>query len=77
MKYVCELCGRIYDEALGDPNRGVPAGTAFAQLSEHYACPDCGSEKEAFNPANQKTAKIRPSETAYTKYTESYGQSQR
>lgn len=48
MKYVCELCGSIYDEELGDARRGIPAGTVFADLPESYSCHCCGSEREAF-----------------------------
>lgn len=48
MKYVCELCGRIYDEDQGEPRRGIPAGTAFAMLPDDYFCSSCGSEREAF-----------------------------
>ena len=47
MKYVCELCGKIYDDAVGDSRRGIPAGTDFLSLAA-YECPDCGSGKEAF-----------------------------
>ena len=49
MKYICELCGMIYDEDLGDAKRGIPAGTEFADLPAHYACFRCGSEREAFS----------------------------
>ena len=56
MKYVCELCGLIYNEELGDPKHGIPAGTAFADVSEYYECPGCGSKKEAFNKATPKPA---------------------
>ena len=48
MKYCCELCGRIYDEAMGDPAHGIAEGTAFCDLPIDYTCPVCGSEKEAF-----------------------------
>ena len=27
MKYVCDLCGYIYDPEEGDPDNGVAAGT--------------------------------------------------
>ncbi|NLB09506.1 MAG: rubredoxin, partial [Clostridiaceae bacterium] len=30
VKYVCDLCGYVYDPALGDPDNGVEAGTEFA-----------------------------------------------
>ena len=26
-KYVCDVCGYIYDEEIGDPDNGVEAGT--------------------------------------------------
>ena len=56
MKYICELCGLIYNEEQGDPQHGIPAGTAFAEVSEHFECPDCGSKKEAFYPVTAKAA---------------------
>ena len=49
MKYVCELCGKIYDEEIGDIRRGIPAGTAFHALPQDYSCSCCGSEREAFS----------------------------
>jgi len=49
MKYVCELCGMIYDETQGDVSHGIPAGTVFAELPPYYECPRCGSEREAFS----------------------------
>ena len=49
MKYVCELCGMIYDETEGDSKHGIPAGTVFAELPPYYECPRCGSEREAFS----------------------------
>lgn len=50
MKYTCELCGYVYDETSGDVRHGIQPGTAFDQLPEHFECPGCGYEKEAFNP---------------------------
>ncbi len=47
-KYECEVCGYIYDPELGDPENGVPAGTAFEDLPEDWTCPDCGVEAEDF-----------------------------
>ena len=58
MKYVCELCGMIYNEEQGDPKHGVPAGTVFAELSEDYECPGCGSKKEAYNKAGRQTPSV-------------------
>ena len=81
MKYACDVCGAIYDEALGDPKRKVPAGTAFADLPRHYACPLCGGDKDSFLPVEQKKAPAQRSETQvlghYTKYPDAKGDSQR
>jgi rubredoxin len=49
-KYVCEVCGYIYDPAEGDPDNGVPAGTAFESLPDDWVCPMCGADKEDFSP---------------------------
>jgi rubredoxin len=47
-KWECIICGHIYDEALGDPENGVPAGTAWADVPASWLCPDCGVGKEDF-----------------------------
>ena len=47
-KYVCNPCGWIYDPAVGDPENGIEAGTAFENLPEDWVCPLCGADKEAF-----------------------------
>lgn len=47
-KYVCKLCGYIYDPAVGDPDNNVPPGTSFEKLPEGWLCPVCGAGKEEF-----------------------------
>lgn len=54
MKYVCELCGWIYDEAQGLPESGIASGTRFAELPEDFECPTCYCGKEAFDPVQEK-----------------------
>jgi len=49
-KYKCEVCGHIYDPAVGDPDNGIAAGTAFEDLPDNWVCPVCGEGKEVFNP---------------------------
>jgi rubredoxin len=49
-KYKCTVCGYIYDPAAGDPDNGVDAGTAFDDLPDDWTCPDCGVEKDMFEP---------------------------
>ena len=50
MKYVCNVCGYIYDPAEGDPDNGIEAGTAFEALPEDWVCPLCGVGKDDFSP---------------------------
>jgi flavin reductase (DIM6/NTAB) family NADH-FMN oxidoreductase RutF/rubredoxin len=47
-KYKCLICGHIYDPEEGDPDSGIPPGTAFEDLPENWACPVCGAEKDNF-----------------------------
>lgn len=47
--YTCELCGWTYDEAVGDPENGIEAGTGFEDLTDDFACPLCGAGKDAFS----------------------------
>lgn len=47
-KYVCTLCGWVYDPAEGDPDGGVAPGTAFEDIPEDWVCPVCGATKSAF-----------------------------
>ena len=48
-KYECDACGYIYDPEVGDPENGVPAGTAFEDLPDDWVCPDCGVGKDEFS----------------------------
>ncbi|MCR5851504.1 MAG: MBL fold metallo-hydrolase [Bacteroidaceae bacterium] len=43
-KYVCSICGYVYDPAEHD-------GVAFEDLPEDWRCPRCKQPKEKFNPA--------------------------
>jgi len=47
-KYVCLVCGYVYDPEKGDPDSGVVPGTAFADLPANWVCPVCGAGKEQF-----------------------------
>jgi len=48
-KYVCDLCGYVYDVAEGDPDNGIAPGTAFEVLPEDWVCPLCGAPKSDFH----------------------------
>ena len=49
-KYVCTVCGYVYDPALGDPDSGIKAGTSFDDLPDDWVCPVCGAGKDQFEP---------------------------
>ncbi|MFT3741866.1 MAG: rubredoxin [Gammaproteobacteria bacterium] len=47
-KYLCLLCGYIYDEALGWPEDGIEPGTLWEDVPADWFCPDCGASKADF-----------------------------
>lgn len=52
-KWECIVCGYIYDPAEGDPDGGIPPGTPFGELPDDWICPDCGVEKDMFEPLGE------------------------
>ena len=48
MKYVCTICGFVYDEELVDESQNIAPGTKFEDLPDDYVCPLCGASKEEF-----------------------------
>ena len=49
-RYVCTVCGYVYDKELGDPDNGIEPGTAFEDLPDDWVSPECGVGKEDFEP---------------------------
>ena len=49
--YECSICGWIYDEAVGDPEHGIPAGTRWEDVPDTWLCPECGASKADFEMA--------------------------
>jgi rubredoxin len=47
-KYMCLICGHIYDEAFGDPDTGIAPGTKWEDVPPNWTCPDCGARKEDY-----------------------------
>jgi rubredoxin len=47
-KYMCLICGYIYDEAFGAPDEGIPAGTRWEDVPPNWTCPECGARKDDF-----------------------------
>lgn len=49
-KYVCDICGYVYDPDLGDEDNGVAPGTQFKDIPDDWVCPVCGAPKSDFSP---------------------------
>ena len=49
MEYVCDVCGWVYNEEMGDPDNGIEPGTKFSDLPEDFVCPLCGVGKDDFS----------------------------
>jgi len=47
-RFLCAVCGFIYDPALGLPDEGIPPGTAFEAIPDDWICPECGMSKAEF-----------------------------
>ena len=47
-KYMCLICGFVYDEEFGMPDAGIPPGTRWNDIPRSWRCPDCGAGREEF-----------------------------
>lgn len=51
-KYVCDLCGWVYDPEVGDEEHGIEPGVPFEKLPDDFECPLCSAGKEDFSEYN-------------------------
>lgn len=69
-KFICSICGYVYDEAEGIPNDGIPPGTKWENLPDDWTCPMCTAPKvmfdediaEALVEQKKVSEEIKPSE---------------
>jgi pyruvate oxidase len=47
-RWRCQVCGYIYDEALGEKATRTPEGTRFGDLPADWLCPVCQAGKDSF-----------------------------
>ena len=52
-RYVCTICGYVYDPEAGDPDNGVSPGTKWEDVPEDWECPVCGASKDDFEKEEQ------------------------
>ncbi|RZN39844.1 MAG: rubredoxin [Methanophagales archaeon ANME-1-THS] len=52
-KYICIVCGYVYDPEAGDQDGGIKPGTSFEALPDDWVCPVCGASKEEFEEVKE------------------------
>lgn len=52
-KYICLICGYIYDPEIGDEENGIEAGVSFDELPDDWLCPLCAVTKENFEEVTE------------------------
>ena len=48
MKYICDVCGYEYDEALGDMDNGIAPGTKWEDLPDDLSARSAASARITF-----------------------------
>lgn len=61
-KYICIVCGYIYDPEEGDLVHGIPAGMLFEDLPHDWICPLCGVTKDLFRELQEDEEPSGPEE---------------
>lgn len=47
-RFMCLLCGYVYDESEGWPEDGIEPGTRWEDVPPNWRCPECGAMKSDF-----------------------------
>ena len=47
-RWMCQNCGFIYEQEVGDQIGGIAPGTAWEDIPDTWTCPDCGAAKSEF-----------------------------
>ncbi|MGL5151351.1 MAG: rubredoxin [Clostridium sp.] len=48
-KYICDICGYIYDPLLGDIESNISPNTDFENIPDSWLCPICYIGKDVFS----------------------------
>ncbi len=54
-KYVCSVCGYIYDEEIGSHESDIGPGTLWEDVPADWECPLCGAPKDDFEKQGEST----------------------
>jgi rubredoxin len=66
-KYVCSVCGYIYDEAAGIPEAGIAPGTKWDDLPDDWVCPICGAAKTEFEKQGEAASPVKAQNISVSK----------
>lgn len=59
-RYVCSICGYVYEEEKGIPEKGIGPGTRWDDLPAGWVCPLCGAPKSAFRMEGEVQKETAP-----------------
>lgn len=57
-KYVCSICGYVYEEARGILEAGIEPGTPWEDLPGDWVCPLCGATKVEFKQQGEPAISV-------------------
>jgi len=63
-KFKCSVCGYVYDEAAGIPEKGIAPGTKWEDIPDGFVCPLCKAPKSVFNLLEENGSVPKPSAQA-------------
>lgn len=66
-KYVCSVCGYVYEVENGIPESGIAPGTAWEDIPEDWVCPLCGATKEEFEKQGESSTSVEKKEVSIIK----------
>lgn len=64
-KFKCSICGYVYDESAGIPEKGIPPGTRWEDLPDDFVCPVCTAPKSVFKPIEEPAPALENKEIVH------------
>ncbi|NUJ98114.1 hypothetical protein HGA92_05010 [Candidatus Gracilibacteria bacterium] len=59
-RWICNVCGYIYDETVGDSDSEILPGTKFEDIPDTWKCPICGVTKKDFTLLKEEIKSAGP-----------------
>ena len=60
-QFKCAVCGYVYDESIGIPEKGIQAHTKWDDLPDSFRCPLCNANKSAFKLIQETVSEVTTS----------------